>query len=197
MTMSGSDATSERPTRVVTRLGDDGYTQVAKERVLKCAPRVEAYGTVDEANSTIGVLRTAVRDDARLNDWLKAIQHDLFDIGADLSMPGEIGTLLRVKDDLVDRLEGWYEALNETQPRLKNFILPTGTGMAGAYAHLARTIIRRAERRVVALAQIEGEEVNPEIGRYLNRLSDFMFVVARHLNDDGKGDEIWAPRGQR
>jgi cob(I)alamin adenosyltransferase len=190
-------ANSEKRTRVVTKLGDAGETQVGKGRMLKCAPRVEAYGSVDEANSVIGVLRAAAPDDARLNPWLRAIQGDLFDIGADLSMPGEVGALLRFKPEPVVRLEAQLDELNEAQPRLANFVLPTGVGLAGAYAHLARTVVRRAERRVVALKQVEGEEVNPEIPRYLNRLADFLFIVARYFNDNGAKDDVWAPRGQR
>jgi cob(I)alamin adenosyltransferase len=194
--MSEQGARAEKRTRVVTKTGDSGETQVGKGRVLKSSTRVEAYGTVDEANSMIGVLRAAVQSDERLNSWLRDIQIDLFDIGADLSMPGEIGELLRFKPEPALRIEEQLEELNATQPRLKNFILPTGVGMPGAYAHLCRTIIRRAERRVVALAQ-EDAELNPEVQRYLNRLADFMFILARHLNEDGTKDDIWAPRGQR
>ena len=194
--MSEQGARAEKRTRVVTKSGDSGETQVGKGRVLKSSTRVEAYGTVDEANSMIGVLRAAVQSDERLNGWLRDIQIDLFDIGADLSMPGEIGELLRFKPEPALRIEEQLEELNATQPRLKNFILPTGVGMPGAYAHLCRTIIRRAERRVVALAQ-EDAELNPEVQRYLNRLADFMFILARHLNEDGAKDDIWAPRGQR
>ena len=190
-------ANTEKKTRVVTKLGDAGETQLGKGRVLKSALRVEAYGTVDEANSAIGVLRAAAPDDPRLNPWLRAIQGDLFDIGADLSMPGEVGALLRFKPEPVVRLEAQLDELNAAQPRLANFVLPTGVGLAGAYAHLARTVARRAERRVVALSRVEGEEVNPEIPRYLNRLADFLFIVARYFNDNGAKDDVWAPRGQR
>ena len=190
-------ANSEKKTRVVTKLGDGGETQLGKGRVLKSALRVETYGSVDEANSVIGVLRAAAPDDARLNGWLRSIQGDLFDIGADLSMPGDVGAGLRFKPEPVKRLEVQLDELNEAQPRLANFVLPTGVGLAGAYAHLARTVVRRAERRVVALKQIEGEEVNAEIPRYLNRLADFLFIVARYFNDNGAKDDVWAPRGQR
>jgi cob(I)alamin adenosyltransferase len=182
---------------VVTRTGDSGETQVGKGRMLKCAPRVESYGAVDEASSMIGLLRTAVEHDARLTGWLRSIQIDLFDMCADLSMPGETAAALRFKPEPVLRIEAQLEELNATQPRLKNFVLPTGIGPAGAYAHLARTVVRRAERRVVALTRMEGEEVNPEIQRYLNRLSDFLFILARHLNDNGEKDDVWAPGGQR
>lgn len=192
-----SDETAAKTTRVVTKLGDAGETQVGKGRRLKCDPRVEAVGAVDEANAVIGLLRVAARDDATLDGWLRAIQIDLFDLGADLGMPGEIGDLLRVKPEAAERVEGQLEELNARQPRLKNFVLPTGVGFAAAYAHHARTVVRRAERRVVALAQVEGEEVNPEAPRYLNRLADFLFILSRHLNEDGAKDEIWAPRGQR
>ncbi|RBP09926.1 ATP:cob(I)alamin adenosyltransferase [Roseiarcus fermentans] len=195
--MTTRDAGSDKRTRVVTRLGDAGQTQVGKGRMLKCAPRVEAYGAVDEANSVIGVLRTAVQKDERLGGWLRLVQIDLFDIGADLSMPGDAGALLRFRPEPVARIEAQLDELNAAQPRIANFLLPTGADMAGAYAHLARAVTRRAERRVVALAQIAGEEVNPEIPRYLNRLSDFLFIMARHLNDDGAKDDVWAPRGQR
>lgn len=195
--MTAKGASSEKRTRVVTRTGDAGETQVGKGRILKCAPRVEAYGAVDEANSLIGVLRTASAADERLNGWLRAVQIDLFDIGADLSMPGDIGVLLRFKPEPVGRIETQLEELNTEQPRLANFVLPTGVAMTGAYAHLARTVVRRAERRVVALAQIAGEEVNPEIPRYLNRLADFLFIIARYFNDNGAKDDVWAPRGQR
>jgi cob(I)alamin adenosyltransferase len=195
--MAGETTDSKKLTRVVTRTGDSGETQVGKGRTLKSAPRVEAYGTVDEANAVIGVLRVAVKDDARVSAWLRGIQIDLFDIGADLSMPGEIGELLRFRAEPAERLEAQLEELNAAQPRLKNFILPTGVDYAAAYAHQARTVVRRAERRVVALTQVEGEEVNPEVQRYLNRLADFLFILARHLNEDGAKDDIWAPRGQR
>lgn len=197
MTMTGDNAAAKKLTRVVTRTGDDGTTQVGKGRMLKCSARVEAYGTVDEANAVIGLLRTAVQKDERLTGWLRDIQIDLFDIGADLGMPGEIGELLRFKPEPAQRLEAQLEELNAVQPRLKNFILPTGVDFAGAYAHQARTVVRRAERRVVALTQVEGEEVNPEVQRYLNRLADFLFILSRHLNEDGAKDDVWAPRGQR
>jgi cob(I)alamin adenosyltransferase len=195
--MTAKGASSEKRTKVVTRTGDAGETQVGKGRMLKSAPRVEAYGAVDEANSVIGVLRTAAAADERLNGWLRSIQIDLFDIGADLNMPGDIGALLRFKPEPVARIETQLEELNSAQPRLANFVLPTGIAMTGAYAHLARTVVRRAERRVVALGQFAGEEVNAEIPRYLNRLADFLFIVARYFNDNGAKDDVWAPRGQR
>ena len=195
--MSADEAKSDKVTRVVTRHGDDGYSQVGEGRLPKSAPRLEAFGTVDEANSTIGTLRATLEDDDQVDGWLRSIQMDLFDIGADLSMPGDIGTLRRFKPEPCARLDGQLDELNRQQPPLTNFILPTGKGMAGAYAHLARTVIRRAERRVMALALLDGEDVNPEIQRYLNRLSDFMFVLARHLNGNGAGDEVWAPQAQR
>lgn len=194
--MAAENASAGKRTRVVTRLGDGGETQVGKGRMLKCAPRVEAYGTVDEANSNIGLLRTMVQGDSRLADWLRAIQIDLFDIGADLSMPGDIGALLRFKPEPVLRLEAQLDEMNALQPRLKNFVLPTGAGLSAAHAHIARTVVRRAERRVVALMQTESDEVNAEIPRYLNRLADYMFILARHLNESGAKDDVWIPGGQ-
>ncbi len=196
--MTEKDQSSTRRTRVVTRTGDKGETSLGKGvRVSKSSARVEAYGTVDEANSVIGVLRTSLLDNHELNDALRRIQIDLFNIGADLSMPGEIGEPLRITDEPMLRLEAELEPLNAVLPRLANFILPTGVRPAAAYAHLARTVVRRAERRVVALDLIEDEEVNPEILRYLNRLADFMFVLSRYLNDEGQHDDVWAPRGTR
>lgn len=191
--MADENVSGGKRTRVVTRLGDGGETQVGKGRMLKCSARVESYGTVDEANSNIGFLRTLVQDDARLTEWLRAIQIDLFDIGADLSMPGDVGAQLRFKPEPVLRLEAQLDEMNALQPRLKNFVLPTGAALPAAQAHVARTIVRRAERRVVALMQVENEVVNPEIPRYLNRLADYMFILSRHLNGDGAKDDVWIP----
>lgn len=189
---------AERRTKVVTRTGDKGETSLGRGiRVPKCSPRVEAYGTVDEANSVIGVLRTALLDNHELNEALRRMQIDLFNIGADLSMPGEIGDKLRITDEPMLRLEDELEVLNATLPRLANFILPTGVRPAASYAHLARTVVRRAERRCVELTLQEGEDVNPEIVRYLNRLADYLFILSRYLNDEGTHDDVWAPRGAR
>ncbi len=189
---------AERRTKVVTRTGDKGETSLGRGiRVPKCSPRVEAYGTVDEANSVIGVLRTTLLDNHEMNEALRRIQIDLFNIGADLSMPGDIGEKLRITDEPMLRLEDELDILNGTLPRLANFILPTGVRPAASYAHLARTVVRRAERRCVELTLQEGDDVNPEIVRYLNRLADYLFILSRYLNDEGTHDDVWAPRGAR
>jgi cob(I)alamin adenosyltransferase len=176
--------------RVVTKGGDGGETSLGDgARVRKDDPRVEAYGTVDEANAAIGILRLDVGD-AAVDAILARIQNDLFDIGADLCVPGEAGARLRVTGAMADRLEAEAAALNEALPPLASFVLPGGTPGA-AHAHLARTIVRRAERRVVTLAR--DERVNPEVVRALNRMSDLLFVVGRVLNRGN--DVVWVPGG--
>jgi cob(I)alamin adenosyltransferase len=178
--------------RVVTRGGDAGETSLGDgTRVRKDDARVEAYGTVDEANAAIGILRLHTQEDAFADAILKRVQNDLFDIGADLCVPGEMGDRLRVAAAMADRLEAETVKLNEALAPLHSFILPGGTA-AAAHAHLARTIVRRAERRVVTLAL--DEAVNPEVIRALNRLSDLLFVVGRHLNGVD-GDVLWVPGG--
>ena len=180
---------------IVTRGGDGGETSLGDgARVRKDALRVEAYGTVDEANAAIGVLRLATRDYAEADAMLARIQNDLFDIGADLCVPGEAGARLRVADTQSARLEAELAAMNWQMPALKSFVLPGGTPGAAA-AHVARTVVRRAERLVVALAA--EEEVNPAVIRYLNRLSDHLFVLARRLNGNGAGDVLWVPGATR
>jgi cob(I)alamin adenosyltransferase len=179
--------------RVVTRGGDAGETSLGDgARLRKDAPRIEAIGAVDEANAAIGVLRLATRAVADTDAMLARIQNDLFDVGADLSVPGEGGDRLRLTDVPVDRLEVEIAAMNAAQPRLTSFILPGGSSGA-AHAHMARTIARRAERTVVRLAA--EEPVTPALIRYLNRLSDHLFVLARALNDNGAGDVLWVPGG--
>jgi cob(I)alamin adenosyltransferase len=155
---------------------------------------VEAYGTVDEANASIGVLRLHTCADAEADAMLARIQNDLFDIGADLCVPGEAGARLRVADTQSARLEAELAAMNGQMPALKSFVLPGGSAGAAA-AHVARTVTRRAERLVVALAA--AEEVNPAVIRYLNRLSDHLFVLARRLNGNGAGDVLWVPGATR
>ena len=178
--------------RVITRGGDQGETSLGDgTRVRKDDARVEAYGTVDEANAAIGLLRLHTANDPHTDAMLARVQNDLFDIGADLCVPGEAGDRLRVPKSMTERLEADTDALNEALPTLQSFILPGGTP-AAAHAHLARTIVRRAERRVVRLA--EDEAVNPEVIRALNRLSDFLFVLGRHLNA-AQGDVLWVPGG--
>jgi len=178
--------------RVITRGGDSGETSLGDgTRVRKDNARVEAYGTVDEANAAIGILRLHTASDANADAMLARAQNDLFDIGADLCVPGEAGNRLRVTAALANRLEAETDALNTHLAALQSFILPGGTP-AAAHAHLARTIIRRAERRVVHLA--EQETVNPDVIRALNRMSDFLFVLGRYLNV-GAGDVLWVPGG--
>ena len=180
---------------IMTRGGDGGETSLGDgARVRKDALRVEAYGTVDEANAAIGVLRLHTGEDAAADAMLARIQNDLFDIGADLCVPGEAGARLRVADTQSARLEAELAEMNGAMPALKSFVLPGGSAGAAA-AHVARTVTRRAERLVVALAA--AEEVNPAVIRYLNRLSDHLFVLARRLNGNGAGDVLWVPGATR
>jgi cob(I)alamin adenosyltransferase len=180
---------------ITTRGGDGGETSLGDgARVRKDALRVEAYGTVDEANAAIGVLRLHTGEDAAADAMLARIQNDLFDIGADLCVPGEAGARLRVADTQSARLEAELAEMNGAMPALKSFVLPGGSAGAAA-AHVARTVTRRAERLVVALAA--AEEVNPAVIRYLNRLSDHLFVLARRLNGNGAGDVLWVPGATR
>ncbi len=179
--------------RVVTRGGDGGETSLGDgTRVAKDALRVEAYGEVDEANAALGMLR--LHCDGEADAMLARIQNDLFDVGADLCVPGAAGERLRLSDAPSLRLEAEVAAMNAGLPALKSFVLPGGTAGA-AHAHLARTLVRRAERRVVALSHVE--EVNPAVVRYLNRLSDHLFVLGRVLNGNGAGDVLWVPGANR
>ncbi len=179
--------------RVITRGGDKGETSLGDgTRLRKDALRVEAYGTVDEANAAIGILR--LHCDAEADAMLARIQNDLFDVGADLCVPGEGGERLRMTDTPSLRLEAEVAGMNAAMPPLTSFVLPGGTP-AAAQAHLARTIARRAERRVVTLMQ--SETVNPSVLRYLNRLSDHLFVLGRKLNDNAARDVLWVPGANR
>lgn len=182
--------------RIYTRGGDKGMTSLGNgERVPKHDLRVEAYGAVDEANAAIGLARlhTAGTD---LDAMLSRIQNDLFDLGADLCTPEDEENdprrrpALRVDQVQVDRLEAEIDAMNAHLSALTSFILPGG-GPAAAYLHLARTIARRAERLVTALQ--DAERINPAALSYINRLSDHLFVAARHANQDGAGDVLWVP----
>ena len=176
---------------VVTRGGDAGETSLGDgTRLRKDTTRIAAIGAVDEANAAIGVLRLATRDAADVDAMLARIQNDLFDAGADLSVPGEGGDRLRMPDRAVDRLEAEVAAMNAGLPRLTSFILPAGSPGA-THAHMARTIVRRAERDVVRLAAEAG--VTPALLRYLNRLSDHLFVLARVLNGNGTDEVLWVP----
>ena len=196
-----------RLTRIYTRGGDKGETSLGDgSRVPKQALRVEAFGTVDEANAAIGLARLhlgAAADaeaDREAGAMLARIQNDLFDLGADLCTPEESaraarrsnsqGGALRIVAAQVARLEGEIDRMNVGLRPLDSFILPGGTP-AAAYLHLARTIVRRAERLVFALAA--EERVNPEAVKYLNRLSDHLFVLGRRLNDNGARDVLWQP----
>ncbi len=182
--------------RVVTRGGDGGETSLGDgTRVPKDALRVEAYGTVDEANAAIGVLRLHTAQEPAADAMLARIQNDLFDVGADLCVPGEAGARLRITDAPSLRLEAEVTAMNADLPALSSFILPGGTP-AAAHAHVARTLVRRAERLVVGLMRTEPEgQVNPAVVRLLNRLSDHLFVLSRYLN---KGQDIqWIPGANR
>ncbi len=173
-----------RLSKIYTRTGDDGTTGLGDgSRTPKDSARVEAYGTVDEANSAIGMVLAAdsVPDDVRT--CLTEVQHDLFELGGELCIPGYAA----VKDVFIERLENDLDAFNEGLPTLKEFILPGG-GHAAAACHVARTITRRAERRVYTLSQ--SEEVRPEAIKYLNRLSDLLFVVARVLARAESGQEV-------
>lgn len=179
--------------RVVTRGGDAGETSLGDgARVRKDDLRVEAYGTVDEANAAIGVLRLHTAGHPAIDMVLADVQNDLFDIGADLCVPGEAGDRLRVTAAVAARLEMAVATLNTALAPLASFVLPGGSA-GSAHAHLARTIVRRAERRVVSLAQLQA--INPEVIRALNRLSDLLFVVGRRLN--AGGDVLWQPGGAK
>jgi cob(I)alamin adenosyltransferase len=184
--------------RIYTKTGDDGTTALGTgERRLKHDLRVEAYGTIDEANAAIGLARLHVGD-AAMTGELADIQNDLFDAGADLATPhapaGAARERLRIVDAQVERLERAIDAWNGRLAPLRSFVLPAGSA-AAAHLHLARTIVRRAERRACELAQ--KETVNPAALRYLNRLSDYLFVAARIANRDGKGDVLWQPGKNR
>jgi len=182
--------------RIYTRTGDDGSTGLADgSRRAKDDARIAAYGTVDEANSVIGIARLSM--DAEIDAMLARIQNDLFDVGADLATPGDDfapdSKSLRATGSQVDRLEGEIDAMNATLSPLTSFILPGGSA-ASAHLHLARTVVRRAERLAVTAAMVE--TINPTAIRYLNRLSDHLFVLARVANRSD-GDVLWVPGAGR
>ena len=188
--------------KIYTRTGDDGTTGLGSgERRLKSDVRIDAYGTVDEANSCIGLARlsTAAAHPA-IDAMLGRIQNDLFDLGADLAVPDTGKPLgyepLRVVAAQVARVEQDIDALNAGLQPLRSFVLPGGSP-ASAALHIARTVARRAERLMVELAQKPGEHVNPEGLKYINRVSDFLFVAARAVNDNGNADVLWAPAKNR
>lgn len=181
-------------TRIYTRGGDTGQTSLVDgTRLPKHAIRIEAYGTVDEASSVIGLARLHTTGD--IDAALSRIQNDLFDLGADLATPGtDMENVLRIQPQQVERLEREIDQLNAELQPLNSFILPGGSA-ASAYLHLARTVVRRAERLTCAAA--EQEPINPVAIQYLNRLSDYMFVLARYLNDKGAADVLWVPGANR
>ena len=174
----------KRLSKIYTRTGDDGTTGLGDgTRVAKDSRRVDAFGTVDEANSAIGVVLAAASVPQRIRDTLTAVQHDLFELGGELCIPGHEA----VSEAFVDRLETELDDLNQDLPALKEFILPGG-GEAAAACHMARTIVRRAERVTITLA--DSEIVRPEVLKYLNRLSDLLFVIARVLARVENGEEV-------
>ncbi|HXG78520.1 MAG TPA: cob(I)yrinic acid a,c-diamide adenosyltransferase [Methyloceanibacter sp.] len=187
--------------KIYTRTGDDGTTALGSgRRVSKFDLRVEAYGTLDETNAAIGIARLYTRHGPpSLDAMLARVQNDLFDLGADLCFPDESRDArgrLQVTDAQVERLECEIDLLNAELDPLRSFVLPGGSE-ASAFLHLARTVSRRAERLMVALAARKGETVGAPALRYINRLSDFLFVAARYANDKGKSDVLWVPGQNR
>ncbi len=190
--------------KIYTRTGDDGTTAlVSGPRRVKYDLRVESYGDVDETNSVIGMARLHTVDLTELDAMLFRIQNDLFDLGADLATPDDGKPLsyepLRIVESQVTRIEKEIDALNDTLSALTSFVLPGGSA-AAAHLHLARTVSRRAERRMVELAKMEDEIVSPAALKYINRLSDFLFVAARfanHTADAIKADVLWVPGKNR
>lgn len=181
--------------RIYTRTGDDGTTALASgERRKKYDLRIAAYGTTDEANAAIGIARLHLAGEPELDAMLARIQNDLFDVGADLCLPGS--ERLRIIDSQVSRLESEIDFLNKDLKPLSSFVLPGGTP-AAAYLHLARTICRRAERLIVELADKKGEVISAPLIKYVNRLSDFLFVASRYANDKGGRDVLWVPGANR
>ena len=187
--------------RIYTRTGDDGDTALGTgERRPKFDLRVEAYGTVDETNATLGMARLHTAGDPNLDAMLARIQNDLFDLGADLCTPEKGEKLawepLRIVQTQVERLEKEIDELNASLAPLRSFVLPGGAPAAAAL-HLSRTISRRAERLMVALSRTEGEVVSAPALQYVNRLSDFLFVASRYANLNAGGDVLWTPGKNR
>lgn len=186
--------------RIYTRTGDAGTTRLATgATVSKADLRVETYGAVDETNACLGLARLHTADDHDLDRMLARIQNELFDLGADLSTPSRAdeaeGAMLRILESQVERLEREIDLMNDALPALKSFVLPGGTPSAAAL-HLARTICRRAERDAVRLVE-SGESISGPALRYLNRLSDFLFVAARWANGRGANEVFWASGATR
>jgi cob(I)alamin adenosyltransferase len=187
--------------RIYTRTGDDGTTALGTgERRKKYDLRIAAYGTLDEVNAAIGVARLHTAHDRALDTALAHIQNDLFDVGADLTMPGKgkgpDGARLTVTESQVSWLESEIDRFNSGLAPLRSFVLPGGSA-AAAYLHLARTVCRRGERLIAELKDKPGESVGDEVLKYVNRLSDFLFVASRYANDKGERDVLWAPGRNR
>jgi cob(I)alamin adenosyltransferase len=189
--------------KIYTRTGDAGTTALGTgQRVSKHSQRIAAYGTVDETNASIGMARSHLSEkDGELDAILGRIQNDLFDLGADLCAPEGEGAptkreRLRVSDAQVKRLEGEIDSMNSRLSPLRSFVLPGGSAAAAAL-HVARTVCRRAERVMVELAGLPGETVSPPALKYINRLSDLLFVASRYVNDFGKDDVLWVPGQNR
>ncbi len=187
--------------RIYTRTGDDGTTALGTgERRPKFDIRIEAYGTVDETNACIGLVRIYTHDAPEIDAMLSRIQNDLFDLGADLCTPDTGADLgyepLRIIPEQVKRLEAEIDTLNAKLAPLRSFVLPAGAAEA-AHLHLARTVCRRGERLMVQLSHTEGEIVSAAAIQYMNRLSDFLFVASRYVNLTKGGDVLWVPGGNR
>jgi cob(I)alamin adenosyltransferase len=187
--------------KIYTRTGDDGTTALGTgERRKKYDLRIAAYGTLDEVNAAIGIARLHTGADAPLEAALSRIQNDLFDLGADLCTPGKGkgpgGARLTVTDAQVAWLEAEIDRFNAALSPLRSFVLPGGSA-AAAYLHLARAICRRGERLIAELKDKPGESVGAEVLKYVNRLSDFLFVASRHANGAGQGDVLWQPGRNR
>lgn len=192
-------------TKIYTKTGDDGSTALGSgQRVPKTHARIAAYGTVDETNAAIGLARQFLTpgdaEDSKVDAMLLRIQNDLFDLGADLCVP-ETGEKLpyeplRMTAPQVARLEAEIDELNAEMKPLASFVLPGGSP-AGAALHVARTVCRRAERKMLELAALDGETVSTPAREYINRLSDFLFVASRYVNDKGTADVLWKPGANR
>lgn len=188
--------------KIYTRTGDDGTTALGSgDRRPKYDLRIAAYGTVDEANACIGMARIhTAQSHPELDAMLGRIQNDLFDLGADLATPDTGENLgyepLRIIASQVERLEADIDAINKPIKPLRSFVLPGGSPAAAAL-HLARTVARRAERLMVELSRKEGEKVSAEAIKYMNRVSDFLFVASRAVNDNGDSDVLWVPGKNR
>ncbi len=186
--------------RIYTRTGDGGTTRlVTGETVSKASLRVEAFGGVDELNAALGLVRLHTQGETTLDPILGRIQNDLFDLGADLATPrgpAEAPKALRIVQSQVDRLEAEIDDLNASLSALTSFVLPGGAA-ASAYLHMSRTVCRRAERAAVAFGDADASGAHDSALRYLNRLSDLLFVAARFANDKGEGDVLWKPGATR